>query len=221
MQEPGQLQELMATQLAKLFPEGIVIKQEDVAPYRVQVRIPQYHTGIEDEDLPYYRVGFSTTVSGHNGRGGHFSTLTPGTQVICLVYDPRGYNGIVWLVLPNKSNDIKDGDLHGWRDDTGNSFRVAQDGTMTLQGLSGAKVWMTPTGEVHADLEALHLHVGDLTMSGEMLTFLFTQLITNASTWTVNASTPTINESGSTGTGPTLTPVTLPSTPDVSNKTDM
>lgn len=221
MQEPDQLREMGAFNIATFFPEGTVIKQEDVAPYRVQVRIPQYHTGIPDEDLPYYRVGYSPSVSGHNGRGGQFSTLTPGTQVICLVYDARGYNGLVFLVLPNKANDIKDGDLYGYRDDKGNSFRVGQDGTMTLTGMSGAKVWLDPQGALHAELSELHVHAGDMTLSGEMLTVLFTQIAQTAQDWNVDASNPTFTEGGGSGTAPTLTPVELPAAPDVANKTDM
>lgn len=220
MQEPGQLKEDGLPQIAKLFPQGFVIKQEEEAPYRVQVRIPQYHTGIEDDDLPYYRVGVSTDGNGHNGRSGKFYELTPGTEVICLVYDARGYNGVIVWILPSKKYDIKNGDVHGWRDDAGNEFRVAKDGKMTMTDSGGAKVSMGG-GVIDIEASEFHLRVGDLTLSGEMFTALFEQMTQTAQTWNVDASNPTITEGGGSGSAPELTPPDLPPAPDVANKTDM
>lgn len=221
MQEPGQLREMMGTQLARIFPEGVVIKQEEVAPYRVQVRIPLYHTGVSDEDLPYYRVGFPTTASGHNGRGGHFSTLTPGTHVVCLIYDSRGYNGIVFLVLGNNSNDIKDGSVYGYRDDFGNHFRVDAEGNMVMTSKDGASVSMLADGKIKMVANDLELNIGGITINAETISMLATGITQTAQDWQVDASNPIITEGGDSGEAPQLTVVELPETPDVANKTDM
>ena len=225
MQEPASMRKMGEFQLSQFFPLGIVISQEAKAPRRVQVRIPELHTDIPDADLPYYRVLMSNDISGHNGAAGRYSTLTPGTQVQVMLYDAQGYNGVVQGWLANTSNDIQGENLYGYRDEKGNSFAVDAEGTMTLTSAGGGVIKLTTDGSLDLVLKALNIHVGDFTISGDMLTMLLDTLNQTADTITISGSTVAITDGegggGGSASAPTLTPVEMPEAPDVADKVDM
>lgn len=221
MQEPGLLRESQQPQLASMFPVGYVISQETKAPRRVQVRIPQFHTGIPDEDLPYYRVLHPVDAMGHNGRTKQWATLPPGTEVQVALYDPRGYNGVVMGVLPNATNGYDGDDLYGHSDDFGNSFSVAKDGTMTMTDSTGATVKLGG-GKLTIRVNEFDLQAGTLTINGQTVNITVTTWNHTGTDYHVTASNPQITDTSSgSGSAPTLTPPTLPQAPNVANKTDI
>lgn len=225
MQEPESLRESNSgLNLAKFFPIGYVIEQEEEEPRRVKVRIPLYHTGIEDADLPYYRVLIPNEGNGHNGRTGRSCSLPHGSEVLMLIYDARGYNGVVMGSLPNSKQGVADGAKYSYRDDFGNSFRVDEAGKMTMTDSAGAKVSLGG-GVIDIEANQFNLKVGSMQIGGEQLAMLFTQIAQTATNWSVSATTPVIVDGegggGGTGTAPSLTPPQLPDAPDVANKTDI
>jgi hypothetical protein len=225
MQEPGDLRKIGTFNLADHMPVGYVISQEAEAPHRVKVRIPAKHRELSDEDLPWFRVGFGIGLNGHNGRSGKFTTLAHGTEVIVLLYDQLGYNGIVIFQLANQSNDIQgEDDVYGYRDELGNSFRVNTDGVMTMQDKTGSTVSMG-NGVVSVEADQLYLRINDITIESDTLGILSRLLNMTATDLAISATNPTIVDGagggGGAGTGPTLTPPELPEAPDFNHKTDL
>ncbi len=226
MQEPSSLREQSGFSLAQAFPVGIVISQEEAPPRRVQVRIPVLHTDVEDEDLPYFRVGLPLTISGQDGRSAQYTTIAAGTEVQCILYDPRGYSGAVLCQFANTKNDIgKPEDLYGWRDDAGNSLNVTKEGDTAFTGAGGANLTLTKDNVLTITAKDLVLNIGDITITAENFAETITTITSTSQTWTVNSDNPEINDSegggGGEGQAPDITAPELPDRPDVANKKDM
>lgn len=225
MQEPGDLKDQSRPQMSRMFPIGIVVSQETMAPRRVQVRLPEIHTDIADEDLPYYRVLQPPSIGGHNGASGQYSTIAVGTQVQVTLYDEQGYHGIVQGCLPNTSNDIQGDNIHGWRDEKGNSVDTDADGNMTITSYAGATIILAGD-TLTVDITNLTLKIGDMIITADSLMESINTYGMHANVWDINAVSPAIVDSvgGAAApnvAAPTLTPPTLPATPDVANMTDI
>lgn len=226
MQEPSSMRDQNRELLSQVFPIGVVIKQEEEAPRRVQVRIPVLHTDIEDEDLPFFRVMLPLTATGQDGRSGSYVTIAQGTEVQCILYDPRGYSGAIFGMFANTKTDIaKADDVHGWRDDAGNSFNVDKEGDMTLTGAGGSSVVMTKDNAITVTCQELTLNIGNISITAEELTELITNISSTSQSWEISSAAPNIKDGagggGGSGTAPDITAPELPDRLDVSNKKDM
>jgi hypothetical protein len=151
------------------FVEGVVVQgDEDLSPIYAKVRLPGYHTKVDDADLPVYRLLLPVFGTGHNVTNGSqiFAKLAPGTRVEVLLRDETGYVGSIFGVYPNESNAARpDGLVHGWRDSIGNAVEFYADGRTVFQDKAGVKVETDGAGKITINATAFELNTQTTTIN--------------------------------------------------------